>query len=944
MGEKQRTLGDQIKEIKHLIKVKDSNADAPNALSEKNISKGDPSIQMTEADKQLKDFYDYDLPIEFRLSTAARDIRNALELRPGKYIDLVDQAGNKLKGKYNKHAGTFFIKSFDAEGKEKDHHFHLPKLAQYIFNKGITLKDKPEDQSVKLKIGDDGEKNTLQLPAVLPKKENDENASGKVLTGELLSPAAVMKPPLTDDELVSKLGNARFLGKKELKPVSVVTGKDAKADIGDKAINKKPAPSNDVVVPMSKVIDKPATVTATEVIEETFEPLNERFRQYLAVDLPKARGKRTDEEMKQLSDGLRRAARRVVKESMSIEDAIALFASENSVGASKTMSKGFADLLALEFAEHQPKTSEEDITVLPVTNEPIQPIATVKTDTVPLATVAVDTVVETPRVNDSLDPDNFVGPAPEFGSDVLKNKIFGENWEEKKKTVEATVPQEKDFVEGESVETIKTESDAKIEALREALAVARQDYARMDYKKTTAWDSMKRFFGKTLSKDEDRDVIETQAWYQNALMNYQNARFDQVKANSSSQEEIQAGFVEILREIKLQENVSLYSDRTDAKMTNWMVEKSRGAIDWYRALPFEQKLMFSGVLMVGGAVVGFTVGAGAAGAMVFAQRAFGAAAAGTGASLAMDAFLQEGYREKIENEVTGIEKEMKTSVDIEKANADLRKHIIENTQRNLNEMAKRDDKSDVAGFAAFATTLFGIPALVEKIQDGSISSSIEDTGSRLKEVSGSIREKVSGFLDTYTNHNAGDVHLRVAMPPTAIETPAVVSEVLSTPVAESVANEVVSKPVVTSVVEKGGSIIESLRHADIEGIRPLEAWKEYAASNANNPFAVSEKFTMPGAQVLVENGKITDIVDKQGVLLGAMRELSGGHPSVWREVKDMSLDQVHEKYPKIYQNMMESMAKYQEYLDKNMPEIKADQSMKQLVSGLTKAYVTTKGW
>jgi len=244
----------------------------------------------------------------------------------------------------------------------------------------------------------------------------------------------------------------------------------------------------------------------------------------------------------------------------------------------------------------------------------------------------------------------------------------------------------------------------------------------MDYKKTNAWDSMKRFFGQTLDKDEDRDVIEMEARYMNALMDYRNARLEQVREVSASQEALKQGLVEVLKEVEMQERVNLYDARVNAKMSNWLVDKTQKMLDQYRKLTFKERLLISSAMILGGAALATVGAAGAASIAVLTRRGFGGAVAGQGVFQYGETLSQKSVQKEMDENIRDAQKEIAFTENPDDMVRQLRERSDESifgSDTKLNAMMKSRARSTVAGFTTAAFFGFGAPQyLIGKVYTG----------------------------------------------------------------------------------------------------------------------------------------------------------------------------------------------------------------------------------
>ncbi len=324
--------------------------------------------------------------------------------------------------------------------------------------------------------------------------------------------------------------------------------------------------------------------------------------------------------------------------------------------------------------------------------------------------------------------------------------------------------------------------------------------------------------------------------------------------------------------------------------------------------------------------------------------------------------------------------------------------IAKSTER-IDRLELNRDRSKWAGIVTGTMLAFGVPqwAIGKFFHLESVQAAIETIAHKAKEIGGNFIEdthlvagaienkaheagsavqKAREMLHTYAvgssdtrlpgteaptlsrevlATNAAEIHSKLIFPKTIITLDQIAHEPLghvgtvSEQISHTVAPES-AKPlfdsVVTAPLSEKGTIIGSLRDMKVPGMHPVEIAKEWFSSkvNVDNPFFVPDTMTMPGAQVVVEGGKIVDIVDKQGTLLSIMRGFSGGSTSEWSKLKDIPVADLLKDRSEINQKAQELLGRYAAYLGKDMPKIEPGQTMKQLVSLTAKAYYKKKGW
>lgn len=860
--------------------------------------------------------------------------------------------------------------------------------------------EEPAREAVALQNADtDSEASVISVDKNIALVETDEKApvnnpsqEDVVLTGELLPRE---KKVLTDAEKASaieqELADAQWSAKKEVTPLSVeviknVTPKTQESDAGVVSQKEADFPVNDT----SKTL-KDEKIHEKEILTEetdSFTPKSAEMRNFLeSKHFSRYKGAhRTDKEMAELADDIRHAAQRVVA-GEDIATVIASLGLGDINKISKTLKKDIPDILAAEFAAHQAQQNPDTV---------VQPLPRAAADE---------------KKNISDDSIALVSPEDILKSDATKQLPLQEGGRETPtEAKEVLVQQQNEIVLNErlfgkirSEEEQKRfdEGNAHVEALRVAMATARQGYAQMDYKKTGMMDSVKRFFGesvfKSLAKDEDHDVIEAQAWYLNAVMNYKNARLEQVREQSATQEALKMGLVEVLREIEMQERVHLYDARVNAKIPNWLLEKTQKTVDWYRELSFEKKLMFSGAMILGGAAV--------------IRQVFGGMVAGRGVFQLTETLSQKSSQKEMDANIRDTQKEIafaeNTDDMIQQVHARLDESIgivynqstVDFSDR-LNTMMKSRTRNTVAGFAAGAFLSFGAPQyLMEKFQasfgGGDVvhaaashaekvinvpelphealevapvkiveltmhtgtGQSIE--GQLIHHLVTSGHEKVEAgkmahrmVLD-YVHEHGGNIKVldkilsgKVAFDPDSLHIKSIDAIPLRSVATHAV--DVHSK-VMESTVQLASQIQE------VPSVSALDSSVAHVASSLPSDVFGNTAVVEKSADVLTHAAseaaptvnmytsaleaspaEIGDFV-RRAAAKGLMGELAGGKQSMWLEIKNVTMAQMQTDQSGHYARVLGVIAKHTKELGSNMPKVSPDKTLLQWVAEVAKA-------
>jgi hypothetical protein len=582
---------------------------------------------------------------------------------------------------------------------------------------------------------------------------------------------------------------------------------------------------------------------------------------------------------------------------------------------------------------------------------------------------------------------------PIKGKNVLKDKIFEKDFDEKKAQEVQEDKQEKIELDprlfpvelSAEKQQLIDEQQEKIEMLRESMAVARKDYAQMDYKKTNAWDNMKRFFGQTLSKDEDLDVIEMQARYQNAVMDYTNARLEMARTESASQEELKHSLVEVLKEVEIQERVHLYDARVNAKMPNWLVEKTQKTVDWYRGLSFKERIAFSAVLIAGGVVAGATFGAGAASAAFLARRAFGGAVAGRGVFQFGETIAQKSSQKEMDANIRDVQKEMAFTENSDDMVRQLQERLntsIGTVDTKLNDMMKNRTRSTVAGFAVGSFLSFGAPQyLMEKFQAGS-AIDVSPTATPLAPVEHIATTPDAPIAETIIDHMEKPVELVIQQGTHQSIEGQIIKHLIENGIdkteAGSMAHRMLAVDYMHHLKETGGKVIDFDRilsgkitlspdsmHIESIEATPMRAMAEHASSVhskvmesvarvASHAKEEATSFSQPPTDVFgyPAQSTPTDVFGHSEIIAtpvvslehvapttetanlfrlavakGLMGELSEGKQRIWSEIKNMTIAQIQADQSGKYAKTLAVMMKHTKELGSSMPKIRPDQTL-----------------
>lgn len=465
------------------------------------------------------------------------------------------------------------------------------------------------------------------------------------------------------------------------------------------------------------------------------------------------------------------------------------------------------------------------------------------------------------------------------------------------------------------------ELQSHIEKLHEDLVAARTAYVDMEYKQETAWASMKRFFGSSLPREEDLDVVMLKNEYQSIRMDYINASLELVRVQNETADAVKDGLVRMLKEIEVQEHMELYDARVEAMMTPEM--KSHLVI------------LTNGINLTE------------------AQR------------------NREIMKEKLESdalEMVGKLEEIKDSYSgrgeqfIRKLMIDEVKSFMQNENKHIEEVlvSLSQNRKPVmkALFLALILSLNSSDKAVDALMQ-SIDNTLKITETPTLEVA-PVAEQESNKSKNLAPYafKSGMFVSRTQLPEVSIATNSASVETITPPAIEAIAPIAVNTPTdllagiqaeklnQTLIMKPGNTVGGALSEAlQGTGSHPWDVWKTYEKPETlSNPFFVPDHLTMPGAQVILENGQIKDIIDKQGTIAQMLRKFSGNNRETWRIMKDMTLEQVMQDKDRRFPQVEELLAKYRSFLGADMNKVDRTITMKDLCKDITKSYFQYKKW
>jgi hypothetical protein len=153
--------------------------------------------------------------------------------------------------------------------------------------------------------------------------------------------------------------------------------------------------------------------------------------------------------------------------------------------------------------------------------------------------------------------------------DELMNELRGDGYilEEAGTGPKIEVP--KSGEESKETDDSAKASEKIIEDLITTVGEMRLDYVTTDYKQNSAWQKIRRFFGKNLSEESsDSDTESARGRYERALMNLQEAQLALIKASNLSPEALRERMAGMLRYFKYDEQIKLAETRNQVKIEN----------------------------------------------------------------------------------------------------------------------------------------------------------------------------------------------------------------------------------------------------------------------------------------------------------------------------------------------------------------------------------------
>lgn len=273
----------------------------------------------------------------------------------------------------------------------------------------------------------------------------------------------------------------------------------------------------------------------------------------------------------------------------------------------------------------------------------------------------------------------------------------------------------------------KPENSEKLEGLKKELEEARADFARKDYEVTTAMDRLRGFFGKNL-KTDSRKITDTEELYSayknksDALLEFQlediKKRMADVGDDEMKKAEIDKEIKTLIRYFRVDEASVLAEARTNARAEARKDKSGEKALEWSAKLinewrkfdwqgkndfidkNIENKIArtaFKAALSPKMAISAALFVSGAALPAKIVYRILGAAAAGTGVSLALENFSRKIEEKKSEEFAENLMKSSETSEDKFQDIMDKLKKI--DYRESLRIEQNKSTRRIVAGFA-----------------------------------------------------------------------------------------------------------------------------------------------------------------------------------------------------------------------------------------------------
>ncbi|MFZ2226300.1 MAG: hypothetical protein WA064_04490 [Candidatus Moraniibacteriota bacterium] len=253
-----------------------------------------------------------------------------------------------------------------------------------------------------------------------------------------------------------------------------------------------------------------------------------------------------------------------------------------------------------------------------------------------------------------------------------KKKTEQESEEEKKEAdAEAEKPEE------EKPEMSEEEKKSAEELEKEKIvADTRSFYAKTNFQAEGAYSRLKRVLGKTFNRkvEDVPDVAEAYRGYQEKLKELREFKVSALKEKylklspeerKERAQEMKAEMEQLVTYFNYDEKIRLYESRTNAgaeaqkeHVGGKILAKSAEWVNRYRKMNWKKKLLISGALMAGGALLtmsGVTISGVVVGASLgTARRIFSGAVAGVGAAALAETLARKSQKKKAEKDKKAI--------------------------------------------------------------------------------------------------------------------------------------------------------------------------------------------------------------------------------------------------------------------------------------------------
>ena len=329
-------------------------------------------------------------------------------------------------------------------------------------------------------------------------------------------------------------------------------------------------------------------------------------------------------------------------------------------------------------------------------------------------------------------------------------------------------------------------------------------YAKIEYDKRSAMDSIRKFFG-SKSHEDSAEIISARDQYQKKLECFKNAKIEEFNSRISrgeikNEDEAKKELRDLVNEFGCMEALNLYNARTDAKAENLMskkwaskdvVQKIWGGAEkitnYYNKLPLWAKLTISAGTLASG--VGFLIGG---------KRILGGIFTGVGSAKMLDSLHQRSMKKDAGKDAEKLIEKMEK---MSKEGKDKKMQIDALDKFLSDKISKVDDQLNKQKLVSIANKFIGI-AVGATLGSGILAKVVHGFGGE-KGIVGAGYEKFKGIFGMNSETPLADSfeHPNGA--------PIDVMKESAVPYAEGLATE-------TLTVEKGSSFIGALKHGFLD--------------------------------------------------------------------------------------------------------------------------------